>query len=111
MDKELNRFRRLAKRLFANDDRRCHVTHRLGAAISEASKKLDMGCGAEHLVFTDEDGDECGATYLNMGDTYDHTVIAEWKRSWHGGSDVRWTLGCWGDLVERREGQGYTISC
>lgn len=68
----------------------CHPSHLAAEAINAASKKFGVGFGA--AGFCDECGKD-GVTYLNMGDTYDYTVLFTSRNE-------RFFTGSWGDYVE-----------
>jgi hypothetical protein len=67
-----------------------HPSHLASEAINAASKKFNIGYGAEG--FCDECGKD-GVTYLNMGDTYDYTVLFT-------SENERFFTGSWGDYIE-----------
>ena len=73
----------------------CHSSHAASQAIDEWSKAQGVGFGSEG--FCDECGRD-GITYLNMGDTYDTTVVFT---SWN----ERFFVSCWGDVYERYQKQ------
>lgn len=81
------------------DDRRGHSSHLASEAITNAGKRFGIGFGCE--AFCWDCGRE-GISYLNMGDTYDATVLFDSRNE-------RFTVGCWGDVVERLERQGVTL--
>lgn len=76
-----------------------HPSHLASEAINAASKHYGIGYGCEGFCWN------CGRdgiSYLNMGDTYDFTVLFDSR-------DERFFTGCWGDVVERLQAQGIDI--
>lgn len=77
-----------------------HPSHLGSKAIEEAGKKFNIGFGCEGFCL-DEAGRD-GISYLNMGDTYEYTVLFDSRTE-------RFSTGCWGDLLEKLGRQGITI--
>lgn len=67
-----------------------HNSHAASKAIELAGEHFDLGHGAEG--FCDGYGNY-GYTYLNMGDTYDTTIL-------FSSEDERFVVGCYGDIIE-----------
>lgn len=76
-----------------------HPSHLASEAIRETGKRFGIGYGCEGLSI--DDGRE-GISYLNMGDTYDTTIIFDSRTE-------RFSVGCYGDVVEKLEAEGITI--
>lgn len=81
------------------DHRGEHPSHLASEAINLACTKFGIGYGAEGFCW---DCGRHGITYLNMGDTYEWTVLFDSRTE-------RFSTGCWGDVVERLERQGVTL--
>lgn len=76
-----------------------HPSHAASEAIRLAGEKFGIGYGPEGFCW---DNGRDGITYLNMGDTYEYTVLFDSRSE-------RFSTGCWGDVVERLERQGITV--
>lgn len=73
-----------------------HSSHAASKAIELAGEKFDIGHGCEGVCWNC--GRE-GLSYLNMGDTYDTTILFDSRTE-------QFRLGSWGDFVERNEHLG-----
>jgi len=91
----IRKARRYAQKQFVklrDDYRYCgHSSHAASEAIKQAGSKYSIGYGVEGFCW---DCGRDGISYLNMGDTYDQTIMFDSR------SDRFW-VGCWGDFVER----------
>jgi hypothetical protein len=76
-----------------------HPSHLANKAITEAGKEFKIGFGCEGFCWN---GGREGISYLNMGDTYATTILFDSRTRW-------FTIGCWGDQVERLERQGIIL--
>lgn len=76
-----------------------HPSHLASEAIEAAGKQFAIGFGSAGFCW---DCGRDGITYLNMGDTYDFTILFDSRSE-------RFSTGCWGDVVERLERDGITI--
>lgn len=76
-----------------------HPSHAASEAIRLAGVKYGIGFGCEGFCWSC--GRE-GISYLNMGDTYDATILFDSRNE-------RFSIGCYGDVVERLERQGITL--
>lgn len=76
-----------------------HPSHLAVEAIEAAGKKYGIGYGCEGFCWNC--GRE-GIQYLNMGDTYDFTVLFDSRNE-------RFFTGCYGDVVERLQAKGIEI--
>src|SRR5688572_1931051 len=70
-----------------------HPSHLASKAIKAAGEKYGIGYGPEGFCWNC--GRE-GITYLNMGDTYEYTVLFDSRTE-------RFSTGCYGDVIERLE--------
>lgn len=71
----------------------CHCSHTASDVMQECERLFpDSGTfGVEG--FCDHCGNH-GVSYLNTGDTYGRTILFQ-------SNSGRWSVGCWGDIVER----------
>jgi hypothetical protein len=89
-----NEARRIYNELRAGEYRGVHNSFAATKALEIIAEKYQLGFGVEG--FCDQNSGEHGVTYINMGDTYSTTILFE--------SDAaRFSVGCWGDIVERHE--------
>lgn len=91
----LKRARDWAARQFSNRwDGEEHPSFVARRILEEASEMFEIGdFGVEG--FTDSFGND-GVQYLNMGDTYDTTLLVQTTPR-----SARFSVGAWGDVVER----------
>lgn len=68
-----------------------HPSHDATTAMEFAAKQFDVGFGVEG--FCDKTSGKHGITYINMGDTYDTTLL------FYADSE-QFRIGNWGDIVE-----------
>lgn len=71
--------------------------HEPETLVLEALSELLGACGAEYVASSEDGyrhGTQYGFDYLNFGDSYDTTLI-------HDAGTDRWSIGSWGDKVER----------
>lgn len=76
-----------------------HSSHLASKAIEETGKHFGIGFGCEGFYW--DHGRE-GISYLNMGDTYDLTIIFDSRSE-------RFYLSSWGDVVESLEREGVSL--
>jgi hypothetical protein len=76
-----------------------HPSHAASEAIRRAGERFKIGYGVEGFCWNNG---EDGITYLNMGDTYEYTVLFDSRTG-------RFSTGCWGDVVEQLERDGITL--
>ena len=74
-------------------DRQSYHPHETATLKLEALNELLDGCGVEGIP-EGHDDDSPGLSFVNMGDTYDTTIVfVEDRRVWR--------VTSWGDIVER----------
>ena len=73
----------------------CHPSHTAARVMLDAQHKFEDLCSFGIEGWCDECGKH-GINYLNMGDTYELTIMFDSKTE-------RFTVGTWGDTYERWE--------
>ena len=76
-----------------------HPSHAASEAIRLAGIKFGIGYGCEGFCW---DCGRDGISYLNMGDTYATTVLFDSRTG-------RFTVSCYGDIVEQLERDGIEL--
>ena len=92
------RYVRAQYKLLREDDD-SHESFAATEAINLAGKRFEIGHGAEGFSF---DGGREGITYLNMGDTYDGTLVFDSR-------EERFEISTYGDKIEQLEAQGIAL--
>jgi hypothetical protein len=75
----------------ARQNESCHNSHTASRVMREVAESHGVGYGIEG--FCDDVGRH-GISYINMGDTYDTTIIFR-------SESERFSIGDWGSIVER----------
>jgi hypothetical protein len=104
---EVKRVRLLARRYYnrlreQSEYRYSHCSFAARDAIDRAGKEVGIGYGCEGFCLDVGHYGEHGVSYLNMGDTYDTTVLFDTRNR-------RFFVSSYGDYVERLERDGVAI--
>lgn len=76
-----------------------HRSHLAVEALNFVAKKYNFGYGVEGFTW---DCGQHGISYINMGDTYDTTILFDSQRQ-------EFSLGCYGDVIEELQQDGIVL--
>jgi hypothetical protein len=85
--------------LRAEDDSERHSSYAGEEALAFAAKECGINDDVEGFCYFPNDPNTNGLSYLNEGDTYSETLLFDSESN-------TFSIGSWGDVVEKRQAEG-----